>query len=71
MTYGVMRVMDPVKRVLQRGQDISARIARQSADISDKVARPVIEASSRAAAAQAWMDKMGETQSTEAEWTGR
>jgi hypothetical protein len=70
MAYGVIRLIDALRPILKRAQEVSARIARQSAEVSDKIARPLIEVSSRAAAAQAWMDRMGEPVSTEAEWTG-
>lgn len=71
VTYGVIRLINAVRPILKRGQELSAQIARESATFSDKVARPLIEVSSRAAAAQAWAGRIREPLTSEAEWTGR
>jgi hypothetical protein len=71
MAYAMIRLIQALRPILKRGRDLSARIAQRSEEFSHKAARPLIEASSRAAAARAWAEKISEPFPTEAEWTGR
>jgi len=58
MAYGVSRLIQALRPILKRVQDIVRRVAGQSERASQAATRPLIEVASRGAAARAYVNAL-------------